>query len=539
MKKLIRSIPIWLQVTIYFLLLASATFVAGTIPVLNDFLFFTVLAFLTALLFIKAGNGSIRSIGVYPLNRHHWVQFFTGSAVGGGMLLATLAATVFLTGDTVSFNRFDPVYLAVTMISVLWSAYAQEFVFRGFPFHALLSKYRGWKVQLIIMIPFGLMHVNAQMDASTIAIVMLTTGLGSLLFGLAYIKTRNLSLPVGLHFGWNYLQELLPRTADNNTRGLITIHTTHISYNRLMVIFPYLLIILAAIFLLWAWKPGRPALRVTAWHRMKTIMRPLTVVLIIVSVLYLSHTSFGRRLVTRHFVINSASSTDRGKIYSIADSLENNYSRVCADLGARPPYPVVVNVYPTRWQYIMATGHAFSSGNIEGKGLIHMLPRGNDEAGPGIVALHEFTHLLVLNRLLDINAEYRPGEFERKFTAFPVWLFEAVSLYEARQYPASFHELTYIIGNTGLAELSNRLQGGKIYKVGYTISQYIIHRYGKDKLLALIDSFGNLTELGVSEKEFTESWADFVHKYYFKYPGDSAVVRESLPQSGSPFSQVQ
>jgi membrane protease YdiL (CAAX protease family) len=257
MKKLIQSIPVWLQVTIYFLLLALATVVAGIVPFLNDFLFFSIIAFLTAFLFVKAGKINFKTIGAYPFNRHHWKQFFIGSAIGGSMLLATTAATVFLTGDKISFNRFDPVYLSVTVLSTLWSAYAQEFVFRGFPFHALLSKYAGWKVQLIIMIPFGLMHLNGQMDAVDMAKVMLTTGLGSLLFGLAYIKTRNLGLPVGLHFGWNYLQQHLPRVADNNTMGLITIKTTHSSYNSLMILFPYLLIIVAAILPLWIWKPGR------------------------------------------------------------------------------------------------------------------------------------------------------------------------------------------------------------------------------------------------------------------------------------------
>jgi membrane protease YdiL (CAAX protease family) len=256
MKKLIQSIPVWLQVTIYFLLLALATLVAGMVPFLNDLLFFSMLAFLTAFLFMKAGKIRFKTIGTYPFNRHHWKQFFAGSAIGGGMLLATIGTTVFLTGDKISFNRFDPVYLSVTVIPTLWSAYAQEFVFRGFPFYALLSKYPGWKVQLIIMIPFGLMHVNGQMDVTDIAMVMLTTGLGSLLFGLAYIKTRNLSLPVGLHFGWNYLQQHLPRMADNNTKGLITIQTTHSYYNSLMILFPYLLIIVAAILLLWTWKPG-------------------------------------------------------------------------------------------------------------------------------------------------------------------------------------------------------------------------------------------------------------------------------------------
>ena len=30
---------------------------------------------------------------------------------------------------------------------------------------------------------------------------------------MAYIKTKNLMFPTGIHLGWNYAQELIPQTA--------------------------------------------------------------------------------------------------------------------------------------------------------------------------------------------------------------------------------------------------------------------------------------------------------------------------------------
>jgi len=44
------------------------------------------------------------------------------------------------------------------------------------------------------------------MALQDVATVMLATGLDSLLFGLAYIKTRNLMLPAGIHLGWYFSQ---------------------------------------------------------------------------------------------------------------------------------------------------------------------------------------------------------------------------------------------------------------------------------------------------------------------------------------------
>lgn len=86
-------------------------------------------------------------------------------------------------------------------ITVLASAYAQELAFRGYPFQLLQRKYGIWPAQIIIAISFGLMHLSRNMSFGELASIVFTTGAGSLLFALAYLKTKNLALPTGIHFG--------------------------------------------------------------------------------------------------------------------------------------------------------------------------------------------------------------------------------------------------------------------------------------------------------------------------------------------------
>ena len=67
----------------------------------------------------------------------------------------------------------------------------------------------------------------------------------------------------------------------------------------------------------------------------------------------------------------------------------------------------------------------------------------------------------------------------------------------------------------GISELNDRSKGGKIYKVGYTVIEYIIHEYGQDKLLELVRKYGDLSNvLGVSEDQFCKDWFAFVGQKY-------------------------
>jgi membrane protease YdiL (CAAX protease family) len=250
-KAFIQTSPAWLKVLIYFLIIWLATVIAGIVPALNGLFYFFAVSLLVSWFFLRSDHLTLSSLGYYPQGQRHWKQLGYGIVLGCLMLVVTAMITLTLTKASWHFNKgIDPIYILITFIMCGCSAYIQEFVFRGYPFQALLKKYGPWVAQLAIAVPFGLMHVNHSMPWQDMATVMLTTGLGSLLFGLAYIKTRNLMLPAGIHLGWNFLQVLIPRTSGADLKALISVTGSRVSYGSAAILMPYLAVVSLAILLL-------------------------------------------------------------------------------------------------------------------------------------------------------------------------------------------------------------------------------------------------------------------------------------------------
>ena len=54
-------------------------------------------------------------------------------------------------------------------------------------------------------------------------------------------------------------------------------------------------------------------------------------------------------------------------------------------------------------------------------------------------------------------------------------------------------------------------QNNLVYNVGYTLIDFIIKYFGKDKLIALIKNHGNVrATLGLTDKEFETQWGLYV-----------------------------
>ncbi|MEJ5994506.1 type II CAAX endopeptidase family protein [Pedobacter sp. Du54] len=252
MKNIIINALAWLKVLCYFLILWIATIIAGTVPMLNDFIFFFTIALVMSWAFLRLENRCLASISFWPKDKKAVVDFISGLVIGIIMLIVTFILTILLTNGNWQLNpHIDPIFIAVTFLMCLWSAFVQEFIFRGYPFQELLKKYRVWVAQLLIAIPFGLMHIDKGMKTNDIILVMVSTGAGSILFGLAYIKTKNLMFPIGIHLGWNYAQELIPRTSGGKNSALVIISDSHATYNMYNVSFPYFVVILLAILTIW------------------------------------------------------------------------------------------------------------------------------------------------------------------------------------------------------------------------------------------------------------------------------------------------
>jgi len=94
--------------------------------------------------------------------------------------------------------------LFVTVLLAAGSA-GEELFFRGYGFQRLLAVLGPYATILPVGVVFALLH-EANPNANWFGIAN-TAGFG-ILFGYAYLRSRDLWLPIGLHFGWNFTYPL-------------------------------------------------------------------------------------------------------------------------------------------------------------------------------------------------------------------------------------------------------------------------------------------------------------------------------------------
>ena len=88
-----------------------------------------------------------------------------------------------------------------TAVSLLIGAAAEEILFRGYGFQLLLGAIGPFTTIFTIGALFGLLH--GMNPHSTWLGIANTAGFG-VLFGWGFLRSRDLWLPIGLHYGWNF-----------------------------------------------------------------------------------------------------------------------------------------------------------------------------------------------------------------------------------------------------------------------------------------------------------------------------------------------
>jgi len=122
----------------------------------------------------------------------------TGAAGALAVLLPPLALGVARVGRSGPFSWTDT---AFTMVFLAVGVAGEELLCRGFAFQVLLGRVG----PLLTVIPMGLLFglLHAFNPSATWFSVANTASFGAL-FGYAYVRSRDLWLPIGLHFGWNF-----------------------------------------------------------------------------------------------------------------------------------------------------------------------------------------------------------------------------------------------------------------------------------------------------------------------------------------------
>lgn len=250
----------------------------------------------------------------------------------------------------------------------------------------------------------------------------------------------------------------------------------------------------------------------------KKVLIIFAVLILTLSIIYFSSEN-RKEIKTRHFTFLFSRSIDTATILELENVLESSYTRIGNDLKTRPSDNIEANIYAQRWRYIKATGHWSASGNIEGVSKLHFVEQAWEENDSRKVAVHEFAHTVTLKLLLDNEVQsVNSNNFEKRFSTFPTWLWEAISVYEAGQF-VNPKTLPYFSNGQypNIPELNNRLNGGKIYSCGHTIIEYILSKYGQDNFISLIKNYGDLKRsFNVTDDQFCKDWYEFVKEKYLK-----------------------
>jgi uncharacterized protein len=110
-------------------------------------------------------------------------------------LLAGRAHIVHQPGGSFAIGR-----LIFYLATLLFAAVGEETLFRGYGFQLLIQKIGPFATVLPIAVLFGLAH-SANPHSTAFSVV--NTTLWGVLLGYAFLRSHDLWLPIGLHFGWN------------------------------------------------------------------------------------------------------------------------------------------------------------------------------------------------------------------------------------------------------------------------------------------------------------------------------------------------
>ena len=143
-------------------------------------------------------------IAAFGVGTHEgWSRdLIAGVGFAAAMLLVLLAGSMAL-GNVQMLWTAPAIAMStwVTTVAVLAvSAANEELLFRGYPFQVLMKGIGAWPAIFVMSLIFGLLH-SMNPDASALGI--LNTVVAGILLSLAYLKTRSLWLPYGIHVAWN------------------------------------------------------------------------------------------------------------------------------------------------------------------------------------------------------------------------------------------------------------------------------------------------------------------------------------------------
>jgi hypothetical protein len=136
-----------------------------------------------------------------------WIRdFFVGSAVGTLALVLTVVLAAFGGGLKFELNGAEASSifrtLVVSLLAYVLFAAAEEALFRGYPLQTFARAHLAWVSILLTSAIFARAHLDNPNVVP--GFTFLNTTLAGIWLAVAYLKTRSMWFPLGLHWSWNW-----------------------------------------------------------------------------------------------------------------------------------------------------------------------------------------------------------------------------------------------------------------------------------------------------------------------------------------------
>jgi membrane protease YdiL (CAAX protease family) len=136
-----------------------------------------------------------------------WLRdLLIGCSVGFISLAFAVGIATVWKGLSFSFNTAPVTSLARSMLGsgvlLFVAALAEEAMFRGYALQTLTRARLAWLGVFLTSVPFGLAHLDNPNVVP--GVTFANTAIAGIWFGVAYLRTRSLWLPWGLHWAWNW-----------------------------------------------------------------------------------------------------------------------------------------------------------------------------------------------------------------------------------------------------------------------------------------------------------------------------------------------
>src|SRR5438132_5338675 len=137
-----------------------------------------------------------------------WLRdFFLGSVIGSlslafAALLGTIARGFHFSFDSSTSVSAIGKTLVLSALLFVFAASAEEVLFRGYPLQTLTRAHLAWLGVFLTSVPFAAAHLYNPHVVRGVTFV--NTALAGVWLAIAYLRTRSLWLPLGLHWSWNW-----------------------------------------------------------------------------------------------------------------------------------------------------------------------------------------------------------------------------------------------------------------------------------------------------------------------------------------------